>query len=1000
MKRISELKSLLCGVLLLFSLSWISAAGDFVLVKNGAPQAVIIKNRKVQRAQDFLLLETAKCGVKMSLADSAKNGHKIVFEVKENVPLEQEDVFTIDFPDPATMKITCTRTSARWAANHLMETAFGVRWFFPHLKEYGNEINDYPKAVNISVKAEKYVQKPYSFYLDREMVWRFGNWTANWGNQRRMVENHWIAIDAFPVWKYAPDQSWPQEIMPVWNGKKLKLPKPKKLPLPKNPYLARAAAAPNPSGLNYFNGWNPCFSHPKSAEIAAANILEELERNPNRKKFILSVNDNGGFCQCDACRKAVSGKRNFSGYPDYSDLYWTWMNKVAETVSQKYPDVLFSASAYREVMNPPSFRLHPRIVPKFAFDIYAMTDPKVREVRLAQLKTWSERSSQLLLYDYDYGKGAFLFPRLSVRLHAEMVKNFHHDFNARGLSTEALVLPFDGPKYYVMYRLLRDINADPEKLADEWYRGVVGTKAAPALQKYFQFWEDYWTGPDIRRTQWYRSVTNIYMQLGERPTHTFALKRGDMKKLRTLMTEVVEKAETQQQKRRALVFMKYFEYAEAAAQALFSELIPPEGKLNSTADAVELLRQVPAAIEAEKRFRDHPYNSRKESISSSMLLNIGLVMPFIKETEVRKELKQLENDSRLPATLRGQIKIWLGFKAENRIENGSFEQDAVPLRPLWMRKLNGKRDSSRASDGKYSFRTRNGYYLVNPKIEPGKTYLFLCDVFIERGSNEGRFRINLAPSSGRIPRDWIRKENVLTGGQWNTYSMVVSHPSADNLQIQIGLRNFESTEPVWLDNLRFYCLDEFITLEKHKKSTQGEQNMNLKKSKIAASVAAVAACAVMSAGDLPKELENLPKEEIVDISKNIYGPKADDPESPTGKAAVYVPAENAKNYGGIGMGVRNRKQKEVVGFSRPKPLDEKYRWYKIKRRNKDVEYRGGAYNTRLYLENETIGAWVPKDITGKYDCWALVKAQGPFYVQGSTKENKLFLARVLLVPVK
>ena len=176
--------------------------------------------------------------------------------------------------------------------------------------------------------------------------------------------------------------------------------------------------------------------------------------------------------------------------------------------------------------------------------------------------------------------------------------------------------------------------------------------------------------------------------------------------------------------------------------------------------------------------------------------------------------------------------------------------------------------------------------------------------------------------------------------------------------------------------------------------------MNLKKSKIAASVAAVAACAVMSASDLPKELENLPKEEIVDISKNIYGPKEDDPESPTGKAAVYVPAENAKNYGGIGMGVRNRKQKEVVGFSRPKPLDEKYRWYKIKRRNNDVEYRGGAYNTRLYLANETIGAWVPKDITGKYDCWALVKAQGPFYVNGSTKENKLFLARVLLVPMK
>ena len=792
-----------------------SVSGDFILVKNGIPQAVVIKNPKAAAAQRFLLRETAKCGVKMTLADTAAGKeNKIVFEVKD-APVERQDAFTIDFPDPRTMRITCTRTSARWAANHLMEKVFGVRWFFPHLKEYGKEINDYPKAVNVSVKTVKFVQKPYSLYLDREMNWRFGDWTANLGNQRRVSKSEWITIDGFPVWKYAPDSSWPEEIMPVWNGKKLKLPKPKKLPMTKNPYLAKTSAAPNAAGLNYDSGWNFCYSNPKTAEIAAANILEELKRNPNRKIFVLSVNDNGGYCECDVCRKAVRGRRNFSGYLDYSDVFWGFMNKVAEKVSPKYPGVWFAATGYREVMNPPSFKLHSKIVPKFAFDIYAMTDPKVRETRLAQMKAWSERSSHFIVYDYDYGKGCFLFPRISLRLHAEMLKKFHRDYHLCGLSTEAVVLPFDGPKYYVMYRLMRNSSADPEKLADEWYRGVVGAKAAPALRKYFQFWEDYWMGPDIRRTQWYRSVTNIYMQLGERPTHTFALKRGDMKKLRALMNEVVEKAETAQQKRRAQVLMTYFEHAEAAAQALFSELIPPEGRLKSASDAAELLKQVPAAIVAAKKFRENPYNAvnagmKPESVSGTTLLNIGLVMPFIKDPAVQKELKKLENDSRLPFILRGQIKIWLGLKPKNLIENGSFEQQTVPLSPLWMSKLNGRRDPSRASDGKYSFRTRNGFYLVNSKMEPGKTYLFLCDVFIERGSNEGRFRMNLAPCADKLPLNWLRSgDQVLTGGQWNTYSVVISHPrKVNNIQIQLGFRNFESTEPVWLDNLRFYCLDE------------------------------------------------------------------------------------------------------------------------------------------------------------------------------------------------
>ena len=157
--------------------------------------------------------------------------------------------------------------------------------------------------------------------------------------------------------------------------------------------------------------------------------------------------------------------------------------------------------------------------------------------------------------------------------------------------------------------------------------------------------------------------------------------------------------------------------------------------------------------------------------------------------------------------------------------------------------------------------------------------------------------------------------------------------------------------------------------------------MNLKKSKIATGIMAAAACAIMSASDLPKELENMPKEEIVDISGNIYGTKADDPESPTGKAAVYTPAKIAKKYSGIGMGVQdrkyNRKTKKVIGFSRPKPQDEKYHWYKIKRTGAEAEFQGGANNARLYLENWSIGAWVPKDLKGKYDCWVLVKAEGP-----------------------
>lgn len=54
----------------------------------------------------------------------------------------------------------------------------------------------------------------------------------------------------------------------------------------------------------------------------------------------------------------------------------------------------------------------------------------------------------------------------------------------------------------------------------------------------------------------------------------------------------------------------------------------------------------------------------------------------------------------------------------------------------------------------------------------------------------------------------------------------------------------------------------------------------------------------------------------------------------------------------------------------------------------------------VYLENWKIGARLPKSFKGKYDCWVQIRAQGPYYVDGSEKENMLFLNRILLVPIK
>ena len=181
--------------------------------------------------------------------------------------------------------------------------------------------------------------------------------------------------------------------------------------------------------------------------------------------------------------------------------------------------------------------------------------------------------------------------------------------------------------------------------------------------------------------------------------------------------------------------------------------------------------------------------------------------------------------------------------------------------------------------------------------------------------------------------------------------------------------------------------------------------MNLKKKKLATTFMAAAASAVLlAAGDFPQELEGTPKEEIKEVTQYIYGAKADDPEAPEkGKTVVLKLPANAKKYGGVGMGIYDKgysDKQRVLAYSRHKIADEKYHWYKIKRTRADAEFSGSNYGITVYFENWKIGARLPKTFKGKYDCWVLVKAEGPLYVDGSTKENKVYLSRVLLVPIK
>ena len=815
---LSQWPALFCAAFVLIQ-GCASAPGEFVLVRDHQPEAVIVCDAGEKKLNDRILSfneELERCTqTRIPVVQEAGDDQKkIVFRLEER-PFAAQDSYTIDFPDAQTLRITGTTASVRWALNHLLERELGIRWLLPPLNGlYGPEINYYPQLKTASIK-EKTVFGWPAVWISREGDWRIAGFAGNWNAVRRIPYVHAVTLDVFPVYKYAADGSWPKAILPVFGGKKKVLPKAKS-PISSNPWLAMQG---------YNTDWQPCWSNPETARIAIENILEILEKNPEKKVVNMDVNDNGGCCECEACRAAVAGKRNLSGMQDYSELYWTWVNKVASAVAEKYPDVIFSTIAYREVLSPPSFKLHSNVLPRLCIELASMTDPVWYEKRIQLIRGWSEKASMLDLYDYMHGIDYFHLPRIYFKSHSKILAELIRDHKLRSAYFESEGrTAFQGPMQSLMVKLLWNPELDVEAFLKDWCEHAVGEKAAPYLREYYQLWEDYWTGEDIRKTAWYQSVKNVYMQLGECNSHTYALKKGDMARFRACMEKIVELAETSEQRKRAQVLMQAFEYSELAAQIAFSEIFSPDGQLSSINDALELVQAIPASLAARKKLEAHPLLPSRSGKSAKALFDaadaaMGKLIPYLTDSRVRAAVEKLSGDPAVPTALRAQFRIWLGASAVNLIENGSFELEPVPLAPLWSERLHGKRDARHASDGKYAFHTANGYYLIHPKIERGKTYLFLCDIFIEKGSGEGRFSTRIGPSRDSIPVTWFRTETKPTGGSWNTVSSVVSSSKegVNSLQIQLYFEKFEKDEPVWIDNIRLYCLDDLIQSEASRK---------------------------------------------------------------------------------------------------------------------------------------------------------------------------------------
>lgn len=306
--------------------------------------------------------------------------------------------------------------------------------------------------------------------------------------------------------------------------------------------------------------WHPCYTNENAVPVTVGLIDDFFAKFPIYDSIALGISDanEDRNCHCPTCLAAYPGHDNSLGFADRSDVYYDWCNKVIAGVHESYPDKTFGCIAYRGVTDPPSdFRVDDALIPFLCFDRMLWADPDRGEQDRKLTAAWAEKAAQLGWYDYIYGE-TYVVPRLYSGILQESLR-YAYDHKVRHYYAEANPSAdwHEGPKYYIVLKLLWNPEADVDALLLDWCEAAVGPEAAPDLVNYFTFMEDFWTRR-VPETPWFSDRSKIYLifnTLG----YLDALTKADVDQCSQWLAAVEAKAGDGKQQQRARQLRESFE---------------------------------------------------------------------------------------------------------------------------------------------------------------------------------------------------------------------------------------------------------------------------------------------------------------------------------------------------------------------------------------------------------------------------------------------------------
>ena len=94
---------------------------------------------------------------------------------------------------------------------------------------------------------------------------------------------------------------------------------------------------------------NPCLTDPDIFDTVLANVRKALEANPAMNIISVSQTDVESSCHCPNCTKLEEENGG-----NYSGVWITFVNKIAEALEEDYPNLIIDTLAYKETQSAPT----------------------------------------------------------------------------------------------------------------------------------------------------------------------------------------------------------------------------------------------------------------------------------------------------------------------------------------------------------------------------------------------------------------------------------------------------------------------------------------------------------------------------------------------------------------------------------------------------------------------------------------------------------------------